>query len=512
MDSIITDYLSSVILLGFCSSVIYLYVTTWLKLRRVQDMLRKQGIEGPSPSLFSGNLSAMKKRTVPTKEIERGCYHDYTKYIFPYFDRWRKDYGPVYLYWMERRPALYVTDPAIIRDISRCVSLDLGKPRHHQKGQEPLFGRGILKSNGPIWAHQRKVIAPEFYMGKVMVELMNEIAMKLVNSWGSMVDHQGGTAVITVDKDLMSFSADVISRAIFGSNYATGKEIFLRLTALSKEMTAKQSFLFELPYWRFLPSKRNRVIRRLEQEIHSLILEAVQEHRERCTSLQDEDLLLSILRSDSMADQLSSDAFIVDNCKSIYLAGHETTAVNATWCMMLLGAHPDWQARARAEVVEVCGGRMPDFKMIQMMKTLTMVIQETLRLFPPSSFVVRETFQDMKFGHLHIPKGTNLWIPISTMHHDQALWGLDADEFNPERFAGGVSGACELPQGYMPFGLGARTCVGQNLAMVELKIFLSLILANFTFSLSPKYCHSPSFQLTVRPEFGLPLVVKRRVN
>lgn len=77
--------------------------------------------------------------------------------------------GETYLYWLRRRPALYVSDPELIREIGRCVSLDMGKPTYLQKGQEPLFGRGVLKANGADWHRQRKLIAPEFYMAKVKV-------------------------------------------------------------------------------------------------------------------------------------------------------------------------------------------------------------------------------------------------------------------------------------------------------------------------------------------------------
>lgn len=138
-----------------------------------------------------------------------------------------------------------------------------------------------------------------------------------------------------------------------------------------------------------------------------------------------------------------------------------------------------------------------------------MVIHESLRLFPPSAFVSRESLEDMAIGRLMVPKGTSIWIPIATLHHDKQIWGEDADEFRPERFANGIHGACNAPHAYMPFGLGARKCVGKNLAMVELKIVLSLILSRFRFSLSPKYKHSPTFSLTIGPEFGVLLIVSK---
>lgn len=140
---------------------------------------------------------------------------------------------------------------------------------------------------------------------------------------------------------------------------------------------------------------------------------------------------------------------------------------------------------------------------------LAMVIQETLRLYPPAPFVSREALKSMEFGGIGIPAGVNLWIPVSLMHHDPELWGPGAHEFNPERFSGGIVNACKLPHVYMPFGVGARTCLGQNFAMVELKVILSLILSKFTFSISPSYCHSPAFRLTVEPGNGVNLLVSK---
>lgn len=140
---------------------------------------------------------------------------------------------------------------------------------------------------------------------------------------------------------------------------------------------------------------------------------------------------------------------------------------------------------------------------------LTMVIQETLRLYPPGPFVARGALKDLKLGGVHIPKGVNIFVPVSILHHDHSIWGADAHEFNPERFARGVMGACKHPQVYVPFGAGPRTCLGQTFAMAELKVILSLILLNFTFSLAPSYSHSPVLRLIVEPEFGVSLLMRK---
>ena len=138
-----------------------------------------------------------------------------------------------------------------------------------------------------------------------------------------------------------------------------------------------------------------------------------------------------------------------------------------------------------------------------------MVINESMRLYPPTTVVSREALKDLKFGDINVPKGVNIWLNMVTLHTDPELWGPDAYKFNPDRFANGISGACKFPYLYMPFGVGPRVCLGQNLAMVELKVLMALMLSNFSFSLSPKYIHKPCLTIVIEPEYGANLVVKK---
>ncbi|KAJ0985344.1 hypothetical protein J5N97_003700 [Dioscorea zingiberensis] len=516
METILSMLLVSLLCVCSCGLVLYFYNAAWLRPKRIVKELRKQGINGPKPSFLAGNVPEMGRIMASKKAREDFAFtEDYAKVLFPYLLKWRKEYGPIFAYWIGNKPALYVSERDIVRDISLCVSLDLGKPMLLQKAHRPLFGKGILKANGLEWFHQRKLIAPEFFMDKVkdMVDLMVESVLPLMDSWESKVEDGGGVGDITVDEDFRNFSADVISRACFGSNYIEGRDIFEKLRLLSLTILRSNN-IFNIPYLRFLPTKRNLLIKKLEKETRLLILNLVEERKEETLVSSRKDLLRSLLESaitiNETTPNSSKNYFIVDNCKNIYYAGHETIAVTATWCLMLLASYPQWQARAREEVMEVCKGQPPNAEMIQKMKSLTMVIQETLRLYPPASFIVRETFKEMKFGEFQLPKGINIWIPVSTMHQDMDIWGSDADKFNPERFMNGVSGACN-GHGYiyMPFGFGSRTCLGLNFAMVELKVVLSMLLMRFHFALSPEYCHSPAFRLIVEPEFGVRLIVKR---
>ncbi|TYJ04652.1 hypothetical protein E1A91_A12G106700v1 [Gossypium mustelinum] len=367
----------------------------------------------------------------------------------------------MFLYSTGNLQLLCTTDMEMLKEIGLHKSLSLGKPSYLTKDRGPLLGQGILSSSGPIWSHQRKIIAPEFFPDKVKV-----------------------------------------------SNYSKGEEIFSKLKAL--QMAMAKTYI-GIPGMRYLPSKNNREIWKLEKEIDSLILSVVNHCTEEAT--HGKDLLQMILDGAETYDDykgLSKERFIVNNCKNMYFAGYETTATTLSWTLMLLAASPDWQACVRAEVLETCkDGFLLDANALTNMKTLTMVILETLRLYPPATFVIRQALEDIDFKGIMIPKDMNIQIPIPALQQSLQLWGPDAHRFNPERFANGIVEACKVPQAYMPFGIGARICTGQHFAMAELKVALSLLLSKFCFSLSPAYVHSPAFRLVIQPEHGVRLLIKR---
>uniref|UniRef100_A0A2N9FED0 Cytochrome P450 n=1 Tax=Fagus sylvatica TaxID=28930 RepID=A0A2N9FED0_FAGSY len=499
-------------LLGVFGLFFRLYNALVRKPERLRSMLRKQGISGPKPAFLLGNIKEIKKAQSNTEKvvtIGAPALHKCAAALFPFFEEWRKQFGEIFMFALGNTQILCVNQPDVVREITTCTSLDLGKPSYQHKERGPLLGQGILTSNGAAWAHQRKVLAPELYMEKIkgMINLITESTSTLLNSWNSMIEKEGGQADIRIEEYMRSFSGDVISRACFGSNFSKGQEIFHKLRALQEAMS-KKCLSTGVPGMRYLPTKSNREAWGLERDVRTLILEVVKQRKE---AAYEKDLLQTVLEGAKNSDlgQEATDRFIVDNCKNIYLAGYETTAVSATWCLMLLAANPEWQARVRAEVLEICKGQNPNADMLRKMKQLTMVIHESLRLYPPVAVVSREAFKDMKFGDIHVPKGVNLWTLVLTLHTDPEIWGPDAYNFNPDRFANGITGACKHPHLYMPFGVGPRVCLGQNLAMIELKILIALILSNFSFSLSPSYSHSPALTLVIEPKHGVNLLVKK---
>ena len=140
---------------------------------------------------------------------------------------------------------------------------------------------------------------------------------------------------------------------------------------------------------------------------------------------------------------------------------------------------------------------------------LKMVIYEILRLYPGVVTVSRQALKDVKLGNLDVPKDVNVWITLLALHRDPEFWGPDANEFNPERFVDGVSGACKSSHAYIPFGVGARVCPGQILALTELKVLFAMILSKFKLTVSPNYRHAPKFGLLLVPENGVNILVQK---
>ena len=138
------------------------------------------------------------------------------------------------------------------------------------------------------------------------------------------------------------------------------------------------------------------------------------------------------------------------------------------------------------------------------MLQLHMVINESLRLYPPATVLPRIAFEDIVLGDLYVPKGLSIWIPVLAIHHSEELWGKDANEFNPARFAT----KSFMPGRFIPFASGPRNCVGQSFAMMEAKIILAMLISRFSFTISENYRHAPVVVLTTRPKYGVQLCLK----
>ncbi|KAF2324525.1 hypothetical protein GH714_015045 [Hevea brasiliensis] len=256
--------------------------------------------------------------------------------------------------------------------------------------------------------------------------------------------------------------------------------------------------------------KMNKERWRVEKEIRASIRELIETNSrigENSTNLL--SLLTCPHKNRDGKDEKLEVEEVVDECMTFYFAGKETSANTLTWALLLLSMHQDWQIKASEEVVRVCREKeLPTADMLGELKIISMILNETLRLYTPVVGLTRQARKDIKLGKLEIPAGTELFLALSKAHRDTGIWGVDADDFNPQRFIE----ARKQSAMFFPWSLGPRICVGQSLAMAEMKIVLTMIIRQFSFVVSPTYVHAPINFLTVLPQYGAPILFRKVSN
>ncbi|KAL8557641.1 hypothetical protein ACS0TY_004920 [Phlomoides rotata] len=378
---------------------------------------------------------------------------------------------------------------------------------------------GLVFLEGEKWTKHRKIVNPAFHLDKLksMMQAMDTSCRSMIHKWEGMCNKTGGCE-IDVWPYLEDFTGDVISRTAFGSSYEEGRKIFQLQTDRIK-LTIQLFQMSMIPGWRYLPTKANRKEKAIRKEIQCLVrgiidkkVKAIERGEAGCV----DDLLGIMMETNSrfIAEDGSKNAGmsiedVIEECKLFYVAGSETTASLLVWTMVLLSTHPEWQTRAREEVVNVLGNLEPCFEALNHLNIVKMILHEVLRLYPSIPLTDRATSETVKLGNLTIPAGVHLGLLIAHIHHDPEIWGEDAKEFNPQRFSEGVPNAAKTLSAFIPFSSGPRSCIGQNYTMIEAKIALSMILRRFSFDLSPSYLHAPLAVITLQPQHGAPLILHR---
>ncbi|KAH7532901.1 cytokinin hydroxylase [Ziziphus jujuba] len=484
----------------------------WLTPRRIKKFMERQGVRGPKPRLFIGNmleLAAMVSKS--TSHDMNTISHDIVGRLLPHFVAWSKQYGKRFIYWHGIiEPRMCLTEIELIKELLFKHSSISGKSWLQQEGCKHFIGRGLLMANGKDWHHQRHIVAPAFMGDKLksyagyMVECTTEMLQSLKK------EVELGRTEFEIGEYMTRLTADIISRTEFDSCYEKGKKIFNLLTDLQHQC-AKASRYFCFPGSRFLPSKYNIEIKKMKVQVEKLLMEIIQSRKDCAevgrSSSYGNDLLGMLLNEmkEKKENGFSLNLqLIMDECKTFFFAGHETTALLLTWTVMLLASNPSWQEKVRAEVKQVCNGQTPSVDHLSKFTLLNMVINESMRLYPPASVLPRMAFEDIKLGDLHIPKGLSIWIPVLAIHHSEELWGKDANEFNPDRFAS----KSFVPGRFIPFAAGPRNCVGQSFAMMEAKIILAMLISRFSFNISDNYRHAPVLVLTIKPKYGVQVCLR----
>ncbi|XP_047064847.1 cytochrome P450 72A397-like [Lolium rigidum] len=496
--------------------LLWLLDRLWWHPRRLERALRAQGLRGTSYRFIRGDLIDYARRTreARSRSLPLRC-HNIAPLVGPLLHDIVQEHGKTCISWFGVFPKVTISDPDLTKEV---LSNKFG---HFEKLKFPALSRllagGLAIYEGEKWVKHRRILNPAFHLEKLklMVPAISTCCGELVSTWTRSLGSDG-TFEVDVFPELQRLTGDVISRTAFGSNYLEGTRIFQLQSEQAERIlaTLKRN---TIPGYLSLPTKNNRKMHQINSEIESILhgliekrMQAMQEGENTKDDLLGLMLESNMRTSDEDGQWISGMTIkeVVEECKLFYFAGTETTSKLLTWTMTVLSMHPEWQDHAREEVLGVFGKSNLEYEGLNRLKRVTMVLYEVLRLYPPAVGLIRKTYKEIEIGGVTYPAGVLIELPVILMHHDPDIWGSDVHEFKPERFANGISKASKNPGAFLPFGWGPRICIGQQLALIEAKMALCMILQHFEFELAPSYTHAPDNGNMMRPMHGAQIKIE----
>ncbi|KAL9322139.1 hypothetical protein ACSQ67_010192 [Phaseolus vulgaris] len=490
----------------------------WFNPKRLEKLLREQGFQGNPYKLLVGDSKEFLKMRKEALSKPMDLSDDIVPRVSSYINHSVKSHGKNSFIWLGPTPRVTILDPEQIKDIFNKI-YDFPKPDINPLLK--LLATGLADYEGEKWSKHRRLINPAFNLEKLkaMLPLFFESCNDLVNKWERMLSSDG-SCEIDAWPFLQNMTSDVIARSAFGSSFEEGRRIF-QLQREQAKLALQVILKIQIPGWRFLPTKSHRRMKEIDRDIKASLKDMIYKREKALKKGEaiNDDLLGILLESNHKEIQEHAKGDnknvgmsledVIEECKLFYFAGQETTSVLLVWTMMLLSRYPDWQERAREEVLQVFGNQKPSFDGLNRLKIVTMILNEVLRLYPPALGMNRLAKRDLKLGNIILPAGVQIFLPTVLVHHNCEFWGEDAKQFNPERFSEGVLKATKGRVSFFPFGWGPRICIGQNFSLLEAKMALSMILQHFSFELSPAYAHAPAMLITLQPQYGAHIILHK---
>ena len=361
----------------------------------------------------------------------------------------------------------------------------------------PLVGESVFVSDGDKWRSQRAMIAPAFHHMKLSKAFMSMEAA--VNDYEHVLDDRVAAGEsFSLDLTMSHLTADVICRTVFSTPLAseTARDVFDSFSYFERSVAHVEikRLIFQ-PAWSDIPQQDD--VLDACKRIRSHLGKMVDGHLESGADFDDIATEIIEARDHSTGKGFSRDE-LIDQLGVFFLAGHETTASALTWAFYVLATRPDILTRMRDEVERVTEGRAIDFSHIRSLDFTRSVFKESMRLYPPITFIPRVAAQDTVIMGRKIKRGAMVMIAPWVIHRHEAYWS-NPHSFDAERFM--VHREHELiPNTYMPFGLGPRVCVGANFATIEATLILARLARKYDFAVEPGQTVKPVARLTTRPK------------
>jgi len=406
-----------------------------------------------------------------------------------------------------RRSILIVNDPLHVRNILTERADIFPKSDLMVNALEPLIGDAMFVSSGDVWRRQRRMIDPAFTMIR-----LNRAFAPMAAAVDDYEVHLDGLAArgeaFSLDQAMSHLTADIVCRTVFSTSLQsrTARDVFDAFTVF--ERSVEQVKLWRLiidPAWT-KPAQRPAVLeacRRIRQHLGDLI----DSHLNADADAYDDIAAAVIAAEDGAGGRRFSREDLIDQLGVLFLAGHETTASALTWAFYILAMQPGIVARIRAELSEIAGNGPLAFEHIRHLSVIRNVFRETLRLYPPITFLPRVAAERTHIGERAVRRGALIMIAPWALHRHESYW-REPNVFDPDRFT--AAREAELtPGAYIPFGYGPRVCVGAGFAAQEAALILARLVRRYDFHVADAARVRPVARLTTRPAEQISCTVTR---
>lgn len=413
-------------------------------------------------------------------------------------------YGDVVQLHMGSMPVVLISHPDQIEEVlvskkHNFIKEPIEKLQH--TFDAALFGNGLLTSDGDFWLRQRRLAQPAFHRHRIASysTMMIEHTERMLARW-----RDGETR--DVHEDMMRLTLEIVAQTLFSAD-VTGDAADVG-TALDVVMRVSAETLgspMQIPT--YIPTPRNRRFMAAIRQLESVITKII---RQRRASDEDTgDLLSMLLHTQDEDGSRMTDQQLRDELVTMFVAGHETTALALSWTWYLLTQSPEVEAQLLEELQTVLQGRTPTMADLPQLRYTDMVLKESMRIYPPAWLLSgRVAVADCTLGGYQIPAGTLLAISSWVTHHDARFFS-EPDRFNPQRW--NTEDEQQRPKfAYFPFGGGPRMCIGQAFAMMEATLILTTIAQRFQLTLVPGQTIEPQPSITIRPKYGLKMRLTKR--
>lgn len=408
-----------------------------------------------------------------------------------------------------RRSTVLFNHPDLVREIMRDEQGVFPKSDLMVNALEPLIGDSIFVTDGDRWRRQRAMIDPAFSHMRIGLAF-DAMQAAVGDHMRQMVEDAAQGKVFSADLAMSHLTADIICRTTFSTRLDSrvAYEVFEDFTEFERSVAQVDIFrLIFQPAWAEAPQPEPvlAACRRIRAHMGTLI------DSHLAADADFDDIASAVIAArDSDTGQPFSREELIDQLGVFFLAGHETTASVLTWVLYILAMQPEWVARLRAEIDAVVGDGDIAFEHIKKLPLVKAVFRETLRLYPPITFIPRVALEATRVGPRKLKRGALVMIAPWTLHRHRAYWD-SPNAFKPERFLPENEHA--LVQGaYIPFGQGPHLCVGAGFAQTESILIIASLVRGFDFERVDNAPVRPAARLTTRPTEQIRLHVRPRAR